>query len=71
MSGSFAEMNRLKGVFESKAVPDMSGVHCHAISGLVEMWFRELTEPITTHLLYDEFMACVCKCLHCSSVSED
>jgi len=29
------------------------------VAGLLELWFRELPEPITTHALYDEFMQCV------------
>lgn len=60
VSGIFSEMNRLKKVFEDKEDPDFANVSSiHSISGLLELWFRELPEPITTHALYDDFMACI------------
>jgi len=60
VSGIFSEMHKLKKTFEEREEPDLSSVSSiHSISGLLELWFRELPEPITTHALYDDFMACV------------
>lgn len=60
VSGIFSEMNRMKETFEKGDTPDFATVDSrHSIAGLLELWFRELPEPITTHALYDEFMHCI------------
>jgi len=60
VSGIFSEMNRMKEMFETGRVPDFGNVDSrHSIAGLLELWFRELPEPITSHALYDQFMNCV------------
>lgn len=41
-------------------IPDFSNVNSvHSIAGFIEMWLRELPEPLTTHDLYDEFTGCI------------
>lgn len=60
VSGIFSEMNRMKETFETGRIPDFAHVDSrHSIAGLLELWFRELPEPITSHALYDQFMNCV------------
>jgi len=60
VSGIFGEMNRMKATFEKGDIPDFANVDSrHSIAGLLEMWFRELPEPITTFDLYEDFVACV------------
>jgi hypothetical protein len=60
VSGIFGEMNRMKATFEKGEIPDFANVDSrHSIAGLLEMWFRELPEPITTFALYDDFILCV------------
>jgi len=60
VSGIFGEMNRMKACFEKGEIPDFANVDSrHSIAGLLEMWFRELPEPITTDNLYNDFVACV------------
>ena len=50
----------MKQTYENGDVPDYNKVDSyHSIAGLLELWFRELPEPITTHALYDQFMATV------------
>lgn len=53
-------MNSMRDTFEKGDTPDFANVQSkHSIAGLLELWFRELPEPITTHQLYDEFMSCI------------
>lgn len=57
VSGTFSEMNRLTETFEKGETPDLTAVdNKHSISGLLEKYFRELPQPVTTWALYDEFM---------------
>lgn len=60
VSGIFSEMKRMKETFERGEIPDFANAMSkHSIAGLLELWFRELPEPVLTHELYDEFMAAV------------
>jgi len=60
VSGTFSEMATLKSTFERGEIPDFSAVdNKHSVSGLLELYFRELPEPATTHALYDDFMTAV------------
>eukprot|EP01096_Ripella_sp_DP13-Kostka_P010284 TRINITY_DN4018_c0_g2_i1.p1 TRINITY_DN4018_c0_g2~~TRINITY_DN4018_c0_g2_i1.p1 ORF type:complete len:296 (-),score=120.67 TRINITY_DN4018_c0_g2_i1:16-903(-) len=60
VSGIFSEMARMKQTFEDGNIPDFAKVDSkHSISGLLELWFRELPEPVTTHALYNDFMLIV------------
>lgn len=57
VSGTFSEMKSLTQAFENGSVPDLSKVdNPHSISGLFEKFFQELPQPVTTWVLYDDFM---------------
>jgi len=58
VTGTYSEMNKMKAVFESGELPDFTTIdNKHSLSGLLEMYFRELPEPITTYARYNDFMA--------------
>merc|ERR1712137_1216629 len=57
VSGTFSEMNRLTEEFEQARVPDLDTVeNKHSVSGLLEKYFRELPQPVTTWAMYEDFM---------------
>jgi len=57
VSGTFSEMNRLTEEFEQARVPDLEAVeNKHSVSGLLEKYFRELPQPVTTWAMYEDFM---------------
>jgi len=58
VTGTYSEMNKMKATFEQGEIPDFATVdNKHSLSGLLEMYFRELPEPITTYARYNDFMA--------------
>lgn len=57
VSGTFSEMNRLTEEFEQGRIPDLEQVeNKHSVSGLLEKYFRELPQPVTTWAMYEDFM---------------
>lgn len=57
ISGSIADINRLKRAFETghKSVTKLvENIDIHAVAGLLKLYLRELPEPLFTHALYDK-----------------
>jgi len=58
VTGTYSEMNKMKATFENGDVPDFTTIdNKHSLAGLLEMYFRELPEPVTTYARYNDFMA--------------
>eukprot|EP01086_Lenisia_limosa_P009763 TRINITY_DN33391_c0_g1_i1.p1 TRINITY_DN33391_c0_g1~~TRINITY_DN33391_c0_g1_i1.p1 ORF type:complete len:607 (+),score=158.15 TRINITY_DN33391_c0_g1_i1:80-1900(+) len=57
VSGSAAEIQSLRLDFNRGATPDMSKTDIHVVSGLLKLYFRELSEPLLTFARYKEFIA--------------
>lgn len=58
ISGSIADINRLKKAFETghRSVTKLvESMDIHAVAGLLKLYLRELPEPLFTHSLYDKF----------------
>jgi len=57
VSGTFSEMNKLTEDFEAGRIPDLDRAeNKHSVSGLLEKYFRELPQPVTTWSMYEDFM---------------
>jgi len=57
VTGTYSEMNKMKATFERGDVPDFTSIdNKHSLAGLLEMYFRELPEPVTTYARYNDFM---------------
>lgn len=57
VSGTFSEMNKLTEEFENGRIPDLEKAeNKHSVSGLLEKYFRELPQPVTTWSMYEDFM---------------
>eukprot|EP01100_Stratorugosa_tubuloviscum_P006525 TRINITY_DN280_c0_g2_i12.p1 TRINITY_DN280_c0_g2~~TRINITY_DN280_c0_g2_i12.p1 ORF type:complete len:305 (+),score=136.79 TRINITY_DN280_c0_g2_i12:3-917(+) len=58
VSGSWGEIANLKGIFERGEIPDLSKVDVHSVSSLLDLYFRQLPDPLLTRHLYDNFIGC-------------
>jgi len=58
VSGTWGEINTLKASFEKGIIPNLSTCeNPHSISGLLDLFLRELPEPLLTNKLYEEFLS--------------
>jgi hypothetical protein len=58
VSGTWKEMNTLKGSFEEGNIPNFSICeNPHSIAGLLELFLRSLPDPVLSNRLYDDFLS--------------
>jgi len=58
VSATWSEMNAMKASFEKGNVPNFSACeNPHSISGILDLYLRELPDPLLTNKLYEEFLS--------------